>query len=302
MKNHKMQTGVVLMLTLFVAVPALIAQNPNNSRYGNGMRMPLSPVPTSGEPVAPFLEGWYANEDGTYSLSFGFFNLNSQQVLDIPIGPDNFIEPAEFNGKQPTHFTSRRARRDRGVFHVTVPASYADGQQRVTWTITANDKTLSIPARVGYSPLQLDYGPRAMGSLPPMASFSASGAEGQHIQGIWSEPRVATVGVPMEIDIWMREVSERASFDERNANIRPAVTWIKYQGPAGEVTFDPGRISLDEKEGQATTSVTFTVPGEYVLRGRVDNFGANDSTPGDQCCWTNAYVPVTVTAGEPDRD
>ena len=165
MKNHKMQTGVVLMLTLFVAVPALIAQNPNNSRFGNGMRMPLSPVPTSGEPVAPFLEGWYANEDGTYTLSFGFFNLNSQQVLDIPIGPDNFIEPAEFNGKQPTHFTSRRARRDRGVFHVTVPASYADGQQRVTWTITANGKTLSIPARVGYSPLQLDYGPRAMGSL-----------------------------------------------------------------------------------------------------------------------------------------
>ena len=54
----------------------------------------------------------------------------------------------------------------------------------------------------------------------------------------------------MEINIWMREVSERASFDERNANIKPAVTWIKYQGPAGEVSFDPGRISLDEKEGQ----------------------------------------------------
>ena len=228
--------------------------------------------------------------------------MNSGQVLDIPIGPDNFIEPAEFNGKQPTHFTSGRARRDRGVFLVTVPASYADGQQRVTWTITANGKTHSIPARVGYAALQLDYGPRAMGSEPPMVSFSASGPEGQHIQGIWSEPRVATVGSPMEINIWMREVSERASYDERNADIKPAVTWIKYQGPAGAVTFDPGRIALEEKEGQATTSVTFTEPGEYVLRGRVDNFGANDSTPGDQCCWTNTYVPVTVTAGEPDRD
>ena len=94
MRNRKVRIEIVFILTFFVTVPALIAQNPNNSRFGNGMRMPLSPVPLTGEPIAPFLEGWYANEDGTYTMSFGFFNLNSGQVLDIPIGPDNFIEPA----------------------------------------------------------------------------------------------------------------------------------------------------------------------------------------------------------------
>jgi len=25
-----------------------------------------------------------------------------------------------------------------------------------------------------------------------------------------------------------------------------------------------------------------------------DNFNPMDSTPGDQCCWTNGYVSVTV--------
>ena len=39
----------------------------------------------------------------------------------------------------------------------------------------------------------------------------------------------------------------------------------------------------------------FGEPGEYVLRARIDNWDANDSTGGDQCCWTNAYVRVTVT-------
>ncbi len=228
--------------------------------------------------------------------------MNTEQALDIPIGPDNFIEPAEYNGRQPTHFPTGRYRRDRGVFEVTVPASYADGQQRVTWTITANGVTQSLPARVGWEALQLSYEPKAMGSTPPMVSFSASGQEGAGISGIRSERLTATVGSPLELDLWAREVSVRDPDYVRNANVNPAVTWFKYQGPAAEVTFDPQRIALAEKEGQATTIAIFTEPGEYVLRARVDNWRANDSSGGDQCCWTNAYVPVRVTAGPPDRN
>ena len=100
------------------------------SLHAQQRRLPLAPVLPKGDEVAPFFEGWYRNDDGTFTLSFGFFNLNSQQVLDIPLGPDNFIEPAEFDGAQPTHFPVR-PRRDRGVFHVTVPASYEDGEQAV---------------------------------------------------------------------------------------------------------------------------------------------------------------------------
>ena len=60
--------------------------------------MPLTPLPPSGEYVAPFFDGWYQNPDGTYTLSFGFFNRNTQEILEVPIGENNYIEPAEFNG------------------------------------------------------------------------------------------------------------------------------------------------------------------------------------------------------------
>ena len=44
----------------------------------------------------------------------------------------------------------------------------------------------------------------------------------------------------------------------------------------------------------ATTQVTFSEPGDYVVRLRVDNFMAPDSKFDNQCCWSNAYIPVTV--------
>jgi len=257
-------------------------------------RLPLAPVLPKGDEVAPFFEGWYRNDDGTFTLSFGFFNLNTEQVLDIPVGPNNSIEPAEFDGMQPTHFPVR-PRRDRGVFHVTVPASYEDGEQAVVWTITANGWTNSTPGRVGIPALQLDYGPRAMGSVPPVVRLTADGPAGQHIQGVWGEPRTATVGAPLTLTVWTEEVSVRAPDDMVNEVVDVGLSWFKHQGPAGQVMVDPRRVVVEGGTGEATASVVFSEPGEYVLRARVDNWDANDSTGGDQCCWTNAYVRVTVT-------
>ena len=57
-----------------------------------------------GGPVVPLFEGWYQNPDGTYNLCFGYFNVNTEEILEFPIGEDNFIEPIEFDGMQPTQF------------------------------------------------------------------------------------------------------------------------------------------------------------------------------------------------------
>ena len=191
--------SLILALVVLTSAPAM-AQHPSNSRYGNGLRMPLSPIPATGEPVAPFFEGWLRNDDGTFTFSFGYFNLNGEEILDIPIEPDNVIEPAEYDGVQPTHFPSS-PRREQGVFHVTVPASYEDGRQRVVWTITANGATLSVPARVGYEALQLAYDPMAMGSTPPEVRLDRDGMVGRHVDGIWSEPRTGTVGTPLVLTL-----------------------------------------------------------------------------------------------------
>ena len=284
MNSIRFRSGVPAVLAVILALP-LEAQQVQ--------RLPLAPIPPTGEPVAPFFEGWYRNSDGTFTLSYGFFNLNTEEVLDIPLGPDNFIEPAEFDGDQPTHFPVR-PRRDRGIFSVTVPESYADTSRRVVWTITANGVTYSTPARVGVDALQLDYGPRAMGSVPPLVRFTEDGEVGQHLQGVQAEPRTTAVGDPLTLTLWASEVSERSPDDNVNSDVEVTVTWFKHQGPASEVIFEPREITVPGT-GEATTLVTFTGPGEYLLRARVDNFGANDSTGGDQCCWTNGYVAVTVT-------
>ncbi len=257
-------------------------------------RLPLAPIPPKGEPVAPFFEGWYRNDDGTFTFSFGYFNLNTEEVIEIPFGPDNFIEPAEFDGAQPTHFPVR-PRRDRGVFSVTVPASYGDGEQRVVWTITSNGVTYPVPARVFAPALQLDYGPRAMGSLPPLVRFDPEGPAGQHVQGVWGEPRTAQVGEPLTLRLWTEEVSVRDPEDLVNQVVDVEVTWFKHQGPAAPVEFEPWQITVEGGTGETTTAATFSEPGEYILRARVDNWDANDSSGGDQCCWSNAYVRVTVT-------
>ena len=76
-----------------VSVAALHAQLPR----------PLSPQPEESNRVAPFFDGWYANPDGTISFSFGYSNLNKETV-EIPLGPDNFITPKEYDGRQPTSF------------------------------------------------------------------------------------------------------------------------------------------------------------------------------------------------------
>ena len=47
----------------------------------------------SGVDVTPAFEGWTGNPDGTFSLYFGYLNRNYEEELEIPVGPNNSIEP-----------------------------------------------------------------------------------------------------------------------------------------------------------------------------------------------------------------
>ena len=44
-----------------------------------------------GQNVIPIYDGWFENPDGSYTLCFGYFNMNTEQSLDIPLGPENRI-------------------------------------------------------------------------------------------------------------------------------------------------------------------------------------------------------------------
>jgi hypothetical protein len=102
--------------------------------------LPIEPVKESGQSVTGAFEGWYQNSDGSYTLLVGYFNRNAKQSLDIPIGPNNRIEPGGPDLGQPTHFQPRR---QWGVFTIVVPKGF--GKNRLTWTIVANGRPRRSP-------------------------------------------------------------------------------------------------------------------------------------------------------------
>lgn len=267
---------------------------------------PLAPLPPEGQRVAPFFDGWYENPDGTITLSFGYSNLNRDEIVEVPLGADNVITPKEYDGGQPTTFlpviadippggAPSRRDRERGVFTITVPAGFKGD---VVWTLRVRGQAYSVPGRARTGAYQLRW-PMAMGSVPPLLRFSANGPAGRGPAGIHADPLTTRVGAPLPLAIWatddsMREADPVTIVGKRTANAAMNVLWFKHSGP-GPVRFNPPRVGITELQGTAATSATFTQPGEYVLRGRADNFGRLDTSPGNQCCWTNGYVKVTVT-------
>lgn len=283
------------------ACAALIVVAPVAAQRGR----PLAPLPDEGLRVAPFFDGWYENPDGTISFSFGYSNLNRHEVVEIPLGPDNVIEPKEYDGRQPTSFPPVRTdssgaridrrERERGVFTVTVPAGFKGD---VVWTLRYRGQTHRVPGRAKTGAYQLRW-PMAMGSVPPRLQFTATGPAGRGPVGIHAEPQQASVGKPLTVTVLLEDDSVRepdpVPLKPRGGAAKSAinVAWYKHSGP-GAVTFDPPQSGIPELKGQATTSAAFSESGEYVLRVRADNFGRFDTSPGNQCCWTNGYIRVTV--------
>ncbi len=102
---------------------------------------------TRGQNIAPAYEGWELNEDGSFTLVFGYMNRNWEEVIDVPIGPGNEIEPGGPDQGQPTRFQQRR---NRFVFRIRVPADFGDSD--LVWTLTSNGRT-----ERAYGTLKPDY-------------------------------------------------------------------------------------------------------------------------------------------------
>jgi len=102
---------------------------------------------SSGQSVSPAYEGWMANEDGSFTMYFGYMNTNWLQEFDIPIGPDNNIEPGGPDQGQPSHFYPRRSP---FLFTIRVPGDL--GNKELIWTLTTNGKT-----ERAYASLKADY-------------------------------------------------------------------------------------------------------------------------------------------------
>jgi hypothetical protein len=116
---------------------------------------------------------------------------------------------------------------------------------------------------------------------------------------------MATVGTPVTLSALVQDRGRRYGLAERE--VYPVrAEFILHQGPAA-IDVDPpfvraesesaeleGGVSTIGEWSTVSTRATFSEPGDYVVRVRVDNFGAPDSKFDNMCCWANAYIPVTV--------
>lgn len=247
---------------------------------------------THGQSVAPVFHGWLENADGTFELYFSYINRNWQEEIDIPIGPENNVQPEPLgpDAGQPTHFYPRS---NRWIFSVRVPKDFGSSKE-VVWTLTSHGQTN-----------------RAYGSLNPgyvidefliMHEFGNSlrGRKKPTLQVEGEKQRTAKVGRPVPLVA----VATDPNPDLRSTGAGPQggsvggdfirgqarglrFAWLVYRGPAKFVTFNPRipfKVWEDQRGGSPyapgwqpppippgnrwTYSATFTEPGTYVLRAQ----------------------------------
>lgn len=312
MQQLRKALGVVSLALITLVSFSVQAQPSQTSRF-------LSLTPPEGLPIIPVMEGWFANEDGSRSFSFGYINRNDVPVT-LPLGNNsNWMDPPEYSGMQPTYFPPGRGT---GVFTVTVPADKADID--VWWYLKTGDQDpLKVPGRAGISAYELDFIlPRPQGAMQPHAGF---GESDDIMPGLMTPVRNyagnVKVGDEVALTVRVNDISERDPTDPRFKEPLPVgVHFHKHQGP-GDVTFavhpdtvvptnpyaaddprsrrfntpDPNDVSVPGGNGLARVLASFSQPGEYVIRAQVENFTAPDSSNADQCCWTNVFQRITVT-------
>ena len=267
-------------------------------------QLAMEPLKDTGTNIYPAFEGWYQNDDGTYTLLIGYYNRNKKQTLDIPIGPENRIEPGGPDQGQPTHFEVGRGW---GTIAIKVPKDFGD--KKLTWTLTANGRTVSVPFGItkGY---QIEpYLDAAMGNKPPVIKFAEKGESLTGPPKLMAAPTVnGVVGEAVPLSFWVTDDGHEETPTGGSAAPPPAAgaagaagpprrprvstTLTKYRGP-GAVAFADSTPAIEKDK--VSTTATFSMPGEYWIRIE-GNDASGVGGSGFQCCWTTAYIKVMVKA------
>ncbi len=268
----------------------------------SGQQIP-EPRKQFGASVTGAFEGWFANNDGSRSFLVGYFNRNTQQELDVPLGPNNRIEPGGPDQGQPTHFLPGR---QYGMFVVPVPKEFTP-QDKYTWTIVANGQSTSIPLRLNNDYVVSPFIEIAVGNTPPVIRFDQNGStiQGPIATVAQAASRTASLSARLPLTLWATDdMKYTSNTSAPMTKPRPpvTVTWSKYRGP-GTVAFDKAKPEVEQSpssgsgappfSGKATTNVTFSEPGDYVLHVTANDY-SGEGGGGFQCCWTTGLIKVSV--------
>jgi hypothetical protein len=171
-------------LLVLTTVLGVMGACPSTVGLGVGAQIPAVKFDvraTKGLVVTPVYEGWYEVDGRTYVM-FGYYNRNLEEIVDVPIGPQNQLTPGSPDQGQPTRFFP-------GLYYGVFAVALQNDQPKteVTWTLTANGQTQTIPAIIDplyvISP-QREHGTEHPGNTPPVVTFDPSGASVQGPYGI----------------------------------------------------------------------------------------------------------------------
>jgi len=207
---------------------------------------------------------------------FGYYNRNSEEQVDVRIGPENAFDLGNGDQGQPTHFYPGARW---WVFKVVVPKDWPV-DKRLVWTLTNKGRTnlakgwlqpewevdkLLISADAASDPFT--------GSLGrPIADAIIAGDLAPVITGVPRQtvilPAMATLSVTATDDGLpkLRPGDRTADGSIRGGVQGVRIRWILYRGP-GKVRFDPDLSPfVYGKPIASETKVSFSVPGDYRIR------------------------------------
>ena len=251
-----------------------------------------------GQRIAPIYEGWIATPAGTYDLIFGYFNLNSEEHLNVPVGPDNSIEPGGPDLGQPAYFFPRRSR---FTFRVNVPADFGD--RELVWKITANGET-----EYAYATLKPDY---IIDERIMMMNNGGFGGRGQRL----GEPdnvvptvrldgpasRTVKVGEPLALKAYASDDGNPRGGVGGSNDLGLGTGWFVYRGRANLITLEPEQEHPEYRRQKARDAQLRKTAFSSARRASAATAGGGASQvelPPPEVV-TDRPVEVTATFSEP---
>jgi hypothetical protein len=230
-------------------------------RFGPGAAVALAgalaatSVRIAAQPTQPIYlqyDGFVRNSDGTFTLSFGYFNMNNVDVTVLP-GEANGFAPAPGDRNQPVTF---RKGRHRFACSMVVAKSF-NGKLQWTVKFAGRTETTTPDALNPLYELELNSEKRAIAGLdlaPAPSNVCVNRAPHVEVSNPFGDVHAATnVTVRVGQDAVLNGQIEDDGLP-RGSTL--AIAWKKISGP-GDVTFS------DAATGP--TRAKFGAPGAYVL-------------------------------------